>query len=234
MRRTRRHPRPTQFDYLHLRRLVDDLAAALARVAGGAEDVLDLFCGTRPYDDLLPSSARITGLDIPGNPYGVADVVSGEFLPFPDRSFDLVMCVEGFHYVVDPQAGVAEIGRVLRDGGHALISVPLVWEYDRTVLEHRYTGPSLERLFAGWDEVTLVENGGRAVAWATLTGQLVSMAEHHVPRRALHPAFAGLYLALNGIGFALDRAERRLARSTLTLPMNLLVTAKRPPRGAGS
>src|SRR6059058_94132 len=82
MRRTRRHPRPTQFDYLHVRRLVDDLAAALARVADGAEDVLDLFCGTRPYDDLLPSSARITGLDIPGNPYGVADVVSAQFLPF--------------------------------------------------------------------------------------------------------------------------------------------------------
>jgi SAM-dependent methyltransferase len=239
MRRTRRRPRPTQFDYLHVRRLVDDLAAALARVADGAEDVLDLFCGTRPYDDLLPPSARITGLDIPGNPYGVADVVSGEFLPFPDQSFDLVMCVEGFHYVVDPEAGVAEIGRVLRDGGHALISVPLVWEYDRTVLEHRYTGPSLERLFAGWDEVTLVENGGRAVAWATLTGQLVSMAEYHVPeraplRRALHPAFAGLYLAVNGIGFALDRTERRLARSSLTLPMNLLVTAKRPPREVGS
>lgn len=239
MRHTRRHPQPTQFDYLHMRRLVDDLAVALARVGGGAEDVLDLFCGTRPYDDLLPSSARITGLDIPGNPYGVADVVSGEFLPFPDRSFDLVMCVEGFHYVVDPQAGVAEIGRVLRDGGHALISVPLVWEYDRTVLEHRYTGPSLERLFAGWEEVTLVENGGRAVAWATLTGQILSMAEHHVPerarlRRALRPAFAGLYLAVNGVGFGLDRAERRFARSSLTLPMNLLVTAKRPPHGTGS
>src|SRR5919206_293625 len=90
----------------------------------------------------------------------------------------------------------------------------------------------MRRLVAGWDEVTLVENGGRAVAWATLTGQLVSMAEYHVPerarlRQALHPAFAGLYLAVNGIGFVLDRTERRLARSSLTLPMNLLVTAKR-------
>src|SRR5439155_16630699 len=115
MRRMRRHPRPTQFDYLHVHRLVDDLAAALARIADGAEDVLDLFCGTRCYDDVLPSSARITGLDIPGNPYGVADVVSGEFLPFPYQSFDLVMCVEGFHYVVYPQSVVSEMGRVLRD-----------------------------------------------------------------------------------------------------------------------
>src|SRR5918911_1517556 len=197
MRRTRRHPRPTQFDYLHVRRLVDDLAAALARIADGAEDVLDLFCGTRPYDDLLPPSARITGFDIPGNPYGVADVVSADFLPFPDESFDLVMCIEGFHYVPDPKQGVAEIRRVLRPGGHALISVPLVWEYDRTILEHRFTGPSLMHLFDGWGEVSVIENGGRAVSWATLSALIVSMAEWHVPerlriRRVLHPAFAAL------------------------------------------
>ena len=238
MQRTRRRPRPTQFDYLHVRRLVGDLAAALERVGDEAEDVLDVFCGTRPYDDLLPPSARIVGLDIPGNPYGVADVVSAEFLPFSDESFDLVMCVEGFHYVPDPPAGVAEIRRVLRHGGHALISVPLVWEYDRTVLEHRFTGPSLAHLFAGWDDVTVIENGGRAVSWTTLTGLIASMAEFHVPerlrlRQALHPAFAGLYLVVNGVGFVLDRAERRFARSSLTLPMNLLVTARRPPRGDG-
>jgi SAM-dependent methyltransferase len=239
MRRTRRNPRPTQFDYLHVHRLVVDLAAALALVGEGAVDVLDVFCGTRPYDDLLGPSARVTGLDIPGNPYGVADVVSAEFLPFPDESFDLVMCVEGFHYVADPQAGVAEIGRVLRPGKHALISVPVVWEYDRTVFEHRFTGPSLAHLFADWEDVTVVEDGGRAVAWATLTGLIASMVESHVPgrlrlRHVLHPAFAGLYLLVNGVGFALDRAEHRFARSSLTLPMNLLVTARRPAQATGA
>jgi SAM-dependent methyltransferase len=236
MRRSRRHPRPTQFDYLHIRRLVDDLAVALARVGEGAEDVLDVFCGTRPYDDLLPPTARITGLDVPGNPYGVADVVSADFLPFPDESFDLVMCIEGFHYVPDPQESVAEIHRVVRPGGHALISVPLVWEYDRTVLEHRFTGPSLARLFNGWDEIVVVENGGRAVSWGTLNGLIARVAESRVPerlqlRRVLRPAFAGVYLAVNGVGFVLDRAERRFARSSLTLPMNLLITARRPASG---
>jgi SAM-dependent methyltransferase len=233
MRRSRRHPRPTQFDYLHVRRLLDDLSQALARVGRDAVEVLDLFCGTRPYDDLLPRSARVTGLDIPGNPYGVADVVSSEFLPFADESFDLVLCAEGFHYVAEPQAGVAELRRVLRPGGYALIAVPLVWEYDRTVLEQRYTGPSLARLFDTWEDVVVVENGARAVSWATLTGQIVSMAEVHVPqqghlRRLLHPLFAVLYLLINGAGMVLDRAERRFARSSLTLPMNLLLTARRP------
>ena len=239
IRRSRRHPRPTQFDYLHVRRLVDDLSSRLAEIDGPVADVLDIYCGSRPYDDLLPAAARRVAFDVEDNPYGVADVVSNEFLPFESGSFDLVTCIEAFHYVGDPEHGVREIRRVLRPDGTVLISVPFVWEYDRTILEHRFTGPSLERLFASWDEVTLVENGGRAVSWATLTGLIVSMAEYHVPerarlRRALHPAFAGLYLAVNGIGFLLDRTEHRLARSSLTLPMNLLVTAKRPPHGVGS
>jgi SAM-dependent methyltransferase len=237
MRRSRRHPGATQFDYLHMRRLVDDITSVLARIGDGVVDVLDVYCGTRPYDDLLPAEARITGLDIPRNPYGVADLVSDEFLPFPDASFDLVMCIEAFHYVPDPELGVGEIARVLRPGGYALAAVPFVWEYDRTLLEHRFTGPELESLFQGWEDVSVIENGGRAVAWATLTGSLVQMVEWHVPdrfilRRLLKPLFAALYLGVNGCGLALDRAERRYARSSLTLPMNLLVTARRPSGAA--
>jgi SAM-dependent methyltransferase len=227
MRRTRRHPRPTQFDYLHVRRLVDDLASALSRLGAGAEDVLDVYCGARPYDDLLPAGVQVTGLDIPGNPYGVADIVSDEFLPFPSESFDLVMCIEGFHYVPDPEQAVGELARILRPGGHAVVAVPLVWEYDRSVLERRFTGPELAALFRAWEDVEVVENGGRAISWATLTGSLAQMVEFHAPQ-VVRPAFGALYLALNGVGGLLDRVERRLARSSLTLPMNLLLTARRP------
>jgi hypothetical protein len=85
----------------------------------------------------------------------------------------------------------------------------------------------------------VAENGGRAISWATLTGLIASMAESHVPdrlrlRQVLHPAFAGLYLFVNGVSLVLDRAERRFARSSLTLPMNLLVTARRPTQSVVS
>lgn len=233
MRRTRRHPHWTQFDYLHIRRFVRDLEAALAQVPRPLRDVLDVYCGTRPYEDLLPAGARCVGLDIVGNPYGLADVVSNEFLPFEDASFDLVMCIEGFHYVEDPTRGLAEIGRVLRPGGTALLSLPFVWEYDRTILEHRYTGPELEALLKAWDEVSVVENGGRAVAWTTLTGTLLERARLRIPKRhgvatiAAVP-FAVAYAALNGMGSLLDMLEERYAEGPMTLPMNLLVTARRP------
>jgi SAM-dependent methyltransferase len=227
VRRSRRYPRRTQFDYLHLRRLVLDLEEALGRIDTAEPDVLDVYCGSRPYDDLLPPGARCTGLDVEGNPYGVADVVSNEFLPFEDASFDVVTCYEAFHYVEDPMHGVAELRRVLRPGGTALISVPFVWEYDRTILEHRYTGPELGALLRGWDEVRVIENGGRAVAWATLTGSMVERVRRRLPKPA-SAVFSLLYVALNTFASLLDLLERRHGDRRITLPMNLLVTARKP------
>src|SRR4051794_8463692 len=93
VRRSRRHPRPTQFDYLHLRFMINGLVEVLRSLPEPKRDVLDVWCGTRPYDDLFPRGGRIVGFDVVGNPYGVADVVSDTFLPFDDESFDLVVCV---------------------------------------------------------------------------------------------------------------------------------------------
>jgi SAM-dependent methyltransferase len=234
-RRTRRSPKPTQFDYLHLRRLRDDLAAVLAGLDGRLDDVLDVYCGSRPYEDLLPEKATCIGLDVPGNPYGVADVVSDEFLPFPDQSFDLVMCIEAFHYVPDPAHGAQELRRVVRPGGHALVAVPFVWEYDRSILEHRFTGPALAALFSGWDDVQVIENGGRAVAWATLSGLVLERMRARIPRlggagRILQSIVPLACLGVNGVAMAMDRAERS-SRGPYALPMNLLAVARRPHDG---
>ena len=235
-RRTRRHPRWTQFDYLHLRRLVTDLHTSLSAMGGEVRDVLDVYCGSRPYDDLLPAGSQCVGLDVEGNPYGVADIVTNDFLPFPSGSFDLVTCFEAFHYVEDPERGIREIRRVLRPGGWTLISVPFVWEYDPTILERRYTGPELAKLLEGWDDVRVVENGGRVVAWATLTGTIMERFRMRIPFAfgvgdVARTLFVPLYLALNGFAFVLDALEERYAQGGTTLPMNLLVTARRPGDG---
>jgi SAM-dependent methyltransferase len=236
VRRSRRRPRPTQFDYLHLRHLLKDLRRVLEFLPGQVGDVLDIYCGSRPYEDLLPIEARCVGLDI-NDRYGVADIVTEEFLPFSDESFDLVMCTEAFHYVEDPRQGVAEIWRVLRPTGTVIITVPLVWEYNRTILEHRYTGPELAALFRDWNNVKIVENGGRAVSWALLTGSVVHIVERCVPkpvglRWLIQGFFSTIYLIVNAMGFLLqsllDRAEDRGNKGIYTLPANLLLTARRP------
>src|SRR5947209_5536864 len=88
LQRTRRHTRLNQPDYLHSRYLVDALERTLPIVPPPVRDVLDVYCGTRPYQDLLPPGSTTVGMDLTDFA-GVADVVSSEFLPFEDESFDL-------------------------------------------------------------------------------------------------------------------------------------------------
>lgn len=47
-------------------------------------------------------------------------VARAECLPFPDRSFDLVVTVGVMEHFEDPDAATREIGRVLSDSGHYL------------------------------------------------------------------------------------------------------------------
>src|SRR4051812_12368071 len=172
LQRTRRHPRPSQPDYLHSKYLVEALERTLPNVPPPVRDVLDVYCGTRPYQDLLPPGSKSVGMDLTDFA-GVADVVSSEFLPFDDESFDLVMCTEAFYYVDDPRKAVDEIARVLRPGGSVVITVSLPWEYDRNTVEHRYTGPELEQLFGAWDDVRVTENGGDGGGGGPPPGRIV-------------------------------------------------------------
>lgn len=71
-------------------------------------------------------------------------------MPVPDASVDCVTCTQVLEHIVDDNAAVAEFGRVLRPGGHALITVPTPpepWPQADHVREG-YTEPQLTALFA--------------------------------------------------------------------------------------
>jgi len=231
IRRSRRHPAITQHDYLHLRALVAGLSESFARVPRPVEDVLDVWCGSRPYEDLLPTGARCIGLDVEGNPYGVADVVSSDLLPFPNESFDLVICIQAFHYMPSPEHSVSEFERVLRPGGTALVTSVFGFEYDRRHFEARYTEQQLRALFSDWDDVRVREDGGRTTTWTVLTGSLMRGLEQRLASRralrALRPAFLTSYALVNLVGLALERAEKAGAE-VAAFPMNLTLTARKP------
>jgi SAM-dependent methyltransferase len=92
------------------------LSVRLARHHGFDVSGLDL-------DPAMIARARANA-DRPGNRDQrrplllVGDVAA---LPFPDRSFDLVVSTLSMHHWADPTAGLAEIGRVLRPNARALI-----------------------------------------------------------------------------------------------------------------
>jgi SAM-dependent methyltransferase len=222
IRRSRLHPRRTDHLYFHLRRLLDDLRAVIADL--DARDVLDVYCGARPYEPLFPPETNYVGLDI-DDAFGCADVVSHEFLPFPDASFDLCLCTQAFYFLSDPHRAIDEFARVLRPQGHVVITVPVV--YPGT--ERLYTPLQLQEAFAGWEDVEIVANGGTVVSLVTLTAFLVHQGEKRLPR-ALGALFALFYSLLNVAGEAADAGERRFLSSVDTLPANLLLRAARPAR----
>jgi demethylmenaquinone methyltransferase / 2-methoxy-6-polyprenyl-1,4-benzoquinol methylase len=99
---------------------------AEAVVTPGAR-VLDACCGT---GDLALADARaggrVTGVDFSGEMLARAERKAPEFdwvqadaaaLPFPDASFDAVTVGFGIRNVPDLEAGLSELGRVLRPGG---------------------------------------------------------------------------------------------------------------------
>jgi SAM-dependent methyltransferase len=99
--------------------------------------VLDDGCGIGQYVGHLSEVAReVYGLDYERERVVEAArrlerprvlCAAGEHLPFPDATFDLVLSNEVIEHVQDDRAAVAEMVRVLRPGGRAVIFCPNRW-----------------------------------------------------------------------------------------------------------
>jgi SAM-dependent methyltransferase len=82
----------------------------------------------RAFREVTPN---VVGLDI--EPERVADsrahsplvnVAAGEFLPYPTHHFDIILSHEVIEHVQDDALAVAEMARVLKPGGRAIIFCP--------------------------------------------------------------------------------------------------------------
>ena len=220
IRRERVRPRPTQWDYLHLVTLLEGLVQAVARVPAMQGAALDLFCGSQPYREILPWRPLI-GLDIDRH-FGGADVVGSIPLPFRDASLAAVVCTQALHLVDDPVATVAELRRVLEPGGYAIVSVPRIFRSDLPI-ERRLERRDLQRLFAGWEYVTIAGAGGAGTGSAYHLGKVAAgAARRWAPARILLTPTA---MAINLAGAALDRLSRKVAPGVAA---SLILTARRP------
>lgn len=59
--------------------------------------------------------------------FAVVSAADAARLPFPDNSFDRVICSEVLEHVDDPDAVLAEIARILKPDGRFAASVPRYW-----------------------------------------------------------------------------------------------------------
>ncbi len=50
-------------------------------------------------------------------------------LPFDDETFDFVTCMEGIEHVINPNKLIEELSRVVKKGGHVIITMPNVQNF---------------------------------------------------------------------------------------------------------
>ncbi len=94
--------------------------------------------------------------------------VAGDVLamPFEDGSFDTVLCNQVFEHVPSPTSLMKEIARVLRRGGHAIITAPFTQPIHSDPGDYfRYTPEGLSAL-ASSHQCVVVEKGAYGGFWA--------------------------------------------------------------------
>ena len=117
-------------------------------------------------------------LDMTTNPNVYAD--AGQ-LPLMGQSVDCVICTEVLEHLPRPERCVAEIHRLLRDGGVALISVPFLYPTHADPYDYqRFTEDGLRNLFRDFKTVTVYRMGG----YTGVLGLMVELGIHGVEGNA--------------------------------------------------
>lgn len=178
---------------LQLATCVRFLKPRLAHVSGS---LLDVGCGEMPFRSLLRADVRYTGLDVPqAFSFGMSDnkeIVSfdGTTIPFPDSSYDGVLCTEVLEHAADPIALINEMHRVLRSGGTLLVTVPFAARVHHSPYDfHRFTRFRLATLFSSFAEVEITERGNDI---AVIANKLIVLcARLSRPKKLSHLAWTG-------------------------------------------
>lgn len=97
-----------------------------------ASSVLDVGCYEAPLRELL-TGARYIGIDIVGHPDVIVNLDTSAPLPFGDRSFETVICIEVLEHLDHLHHVFGELARV--SAGHVIVSLPNCWRDARRPVE---------------------------------------------------------------------------------------------------
>lgn len=200
--------------------------------------ILDVGCGTGANLQMLSQYGAAEGVDISPEALefcrtrGLSKVQQGavESLPHEDASFDLVTGLDVIEHLDDDVAGLREIRRVLKPGGHAFIFVPafmFLWGVQDDISHHRrrYTIPELkQRLIEAGFEVDRVTYANITFFLPTLIGRWLMRLTGLRPASESHINIA----ALNGFFGSILGAERGwLRRMNLPFGVSIVCVARR-------
>jgi len=201
----------------------NELARAIGRAARlyASGDLLDIGCGTKPYQELFEVDSYI-GVDLPlshdisrqdkkviARSRAIDVHGSALALPFSDSAFQTVVSFQVLEHVPEPQQMLSEIARVLKEGGTLILSTPQMWHLHEAPHDYyRYTKYGLIYLFRQ-SRLKLVEITPIAGFWARVGLKLNYKLEPLINRLERLSPLLGcpfrLFVALDNLAFkALD------------------------------
>ena len=139
------------------RAILKYLDAEVGASNGTPRRVLDIGAGAGNMAHHLAHYGQVIGLDYNARPLPIAKAralttsqASGDQLPFPDASFDLVTLLDTVEHIPNELGVFDEAYRVLKPGGKLMVTVPAfmwLWSYNDVINEHqrRYTVPELSQ-----------------------------------------------------------------------------------------
>ncbi|HEX4684283.1 MAG TPA: class I SAM-dependent methyltransferase, partial [Gemmatimonadaceae bacterium] len=118
----------------------------VARYLSGS--VLNAGCGSRDIDAYLRKNGMtsLTRYDIASED---PEVILGpiESMPFESASFDAALCNAVLEHIVDAERAMSELARVVKKGGHIVVTVPFLQPYHACPDDYRrYTADGLAQL----------------------------------------------------------------------------------------
>ncbi len=139
------------------RAILKYLDREMAGANGTPRLVLDIGAGAGNMAHHLSHYGQVIGLDYNARPLPIAKARalitsqgSGDELPFPDDTFDLITLLDTVEHIPNELGVFAEAYRVLKPGGKLMVTVPAfmwLWSYNDVINEHqrRYTIPELSQ-----------------------------------------------------------------------------------------